>query len=411
MPLTSNLVQPLNFVLFDILLISAVYHLTSDIGGRLNDLSLRNGRPQRLLISCPPLIGGGLVSTRRVHVTTLLFIRVVGLALILVSELTIEGNSRDVLRPTQAQVVAPGAILNFTLDDYQRSVIRRTGCLGTVDGRMYYGRIMNRQCVLDVDRVHKDAVKLDLELVIRNMSLGRIERERVREGRKFPIKEFYCENGLMQCEIIRGFLLKEACRGVIHYNGTTYIADNGALWPNMPVEPTEARIIENHDWRDDRWFDAALLDIFPVVDSIHAVYGAANQNLTVNEKVSVNQTDISLFWFVALGAKVFLVLILGVVSFVLWRYGCRVVMNDEQGLTDLVRRNIEDNDPRLTRVGEPQIFLKAVRSEHNRGRLRVVASGRPGYTNLYNSTEKYENLDNPFVNYTADSVNTPHVFL
>lgn len=58
----SNSATIVNFIVFDVALISLVYLLTEDVVGRMNDRTLRDGKPHRLYILCPPVLGGGLCS-------------------------------------------------------------------------------------------------------------------------------------------------------------------------------------------------------------------------------------------------------------------------------------------------------------------------------------------------------------
>ncbi len=90
--LPSNMVNLINFVIFDILLISLVFFLTTEISGRLNYLSLSDGNPRRLEIRCPPILGGGLCSTSRLRMHCLFFLRFLAFVLIFASNF---GNRRS----------------------------------------------------------------------------------------------------------------------------------------------------------------------------------------------------------------------------------------------------------------------------------------------------------------------------
>ncbi len=375
LPISSKLVQPLNFAVFDIVLISLVFHFSSDVAGRLNDVVLRHGAPERLHINCPPVIGGGLVSTRKVHVALLLLVRVVGLALILASELTLNGITQRVDFTVQDKLMQAGQVTNFSREQYQHSIIRRTSCIASNGTLMYYGLVIGdkNECVTDLDVVFDKAVRFGLDIVNETMGLGKILRRR-RRGR---LHEIYHERGIMQCENIGGKLNNDSCRAVLKFNNVTYLSESGAVRPAMPDEPTEARIIENHDWQDDRWFDGGLIELdFNLVDAIHAVYGASVQNTTITLKRGENRTDVSVLWLAALLGKVLIVVALALAIVVLRAKGYRVVVNDERRLVELLRRRIEEADPRLTRDGEPNIFLNAARQPSRR--LHIVAAGHPG---------------------------------
>ena len=368
------LVQPLNFAIFDIVLISLVFHFSSDVAGRLNDGILRHGSPERLHINSPPVIGGGLVSTRKFHVFLLLFVRIVGLALILASELTLNGVTAQVPHRVTADVMVPGSVRNFTREQYQESVIRRTGCSATYNDSIYYGMVVDKKCITDVNLVFKDSLKLSTFIINRTIGFGAFVHTRRRED----VAEIWYERGIMQCRYFEGEIMNKSCRGVFRTDNVTYLSELGAIRPNMTDEPTQARVIDNYDWRDERWLEGVFIESdINMVDAIHAVYGAAQRNMEVTLNRAESHTLVSVLWLVALICKILIVLALaGAIVLLKWK-GYRVVVNDERRLVELLRRRIEEADPRLTRDGESNIFLNASRQSSNR-RLHIVAAGSPG---------------------------------
>lgn len=393
LPVESNLANAVNFVIFDIILISLVFHLTSDVSGRLNDADLHTGEPRRLFLTSPPVIGGGLCSTRPFRAGVLLFARILGLFLILATNLTITGKSDALVTTKLAEVVVPGSLANFSVEDTETSMLRRAECLGSastnlsasgeLENILFYGEIRNEVCEVDKELVFRDSVKFSQKLLKYNLSTGSCTRneERVRNG--FRAALFYCETARVLClfdEFIPERVSLRTCRGLVLNNGVTYMADEGTIWPEMPREESEARIVSGIDWRDDRWFDSIFtMSSSTIEDNIHATYGAFVANRTIKVRKEVPKTKISALWFAAFSLKLLIVIILAIFSLHLWRRGFRTVAHDEKRIAELLRRRIEQNDPRLTIRDElmPSIYLNADRSN---GRLQVYAAGRPGAT-------------------------------
>lgn len=389
-PVESNLANALNFLIFDVVLISLVFHLTSDVSGRLNDADLSAGEPRVLFFTSPPVIGGGLCTTRPFRASLLLFARILGLLLILVTNLTIGGKSEAVLRTQRAEVVVPGSLENFTVEDTEISMLRRSGCLGSastnfstdgvIENITFYGEIRNDECEVDKELVFPKAVKFSQRLVKYNISTGNCVRNEERERNNIRVALFYCDTARIGClfDYFRPERpLLRTCRGVIWSNGLTYIADEGTVWPEMPREEAEARLVSGIDWRDDQWFDSIFtMPSVSMEDNLHATYGAFLENRTVTVRKELPRTDISAFWFAALALKLLIVAILGVTSFSLWKQGFETVAHDERRIAQILRRRIEQNDPRLTVRNDfmPNIYLNAGRRDN--GRLHVFASGR-----------------------------------
>ncbi len=389
----SNLANAMNFLIFDIILISLVFHLTSDVSGRLNYADLNAGEPRRLFLTSPPVIGGGLCSTRPIRAGLLLFARVLGMLLILATNLTINGRSLPALERKSVELVIPGSLSNFTEEGAEISMLRRAGCLGTanhelspiegVENITFYGEIRDQVCEVDKELVFRNSVKFSQKLLKYNLTAGSCVRNEKRVRDQIPVALYFCEFGRLAClfdPTNPPRVLLRSCRGIVFNNNLTYMADEGTLWPEMPREESEARIVSGIDWKDDLWFDSVFkMQHSPIEDILHATYGAQVANRTVTVRKESPRTDISAFWFVALALKVAIVVLLGLMSFHLWRQGFRTVAHDERRIAELLRRRIEDNDPRLTVRQDlmPNIYLNAERSS---GKLQIYAAGRPGAT-------------------------------
>lgn len=375
--------------------------LTLAFAGRFNDSDLRSGEPRRLYLASPPVLGGGLCSTHRVRAIILLLVRLLGLALILVSNIAIKGASPPVPRQANVTLVVPRSVSDLTAEDVQESVLLRTGCTGTINDTMrledgpetvvYYGEIRNDECLVDRNVVYEKAVKFSQRIIFENMTTGNCTRyNRVDIKRKtgnISTAQYWCEHARIQC----GFeatdtdrVNLDTCRGFVHKDGIVYMTDEGAAWPLMPSEGTEARMISGYNWQDDRWFNVSIVqkETHSIEDAINAIYGAGNETTLVRTLNPEQITVVRPTWFLALALKILLVLLLFAVNTTLKRKGYQPVAHDEQRLTQLIRRRLEENDPRLTihngRDNTPSIFINAQRDESSG--LLVYAAGRPGAT-------------------------------
>lgn len=390
---SSNWINVINFLIFDIALISSVYFLTSDVMGRLNDAALRDGQPHRLIISSPPVLGGGLCSTHRVRVSLLLMARLLGLVLILATNLTIKGKTEFETKSVQRQVYVLGNVSTFSEDQFEEAVINRTGCLGNRNfslepGRpnetvAYYGEIRDTGCVTDVSLV-RDPISLATDVINENMTTGLCPEYHLRTRNDIAAAEFFCETGTVQClmSLLDPQIVDlRTCRAIIQRDNATFIAEEGAPWPEMPFEGTEARLVSGIDFRDRFWLDAIFINQDSIADAIHAAHFAVTASRQVLEQVEREVTLVSPLWFAAFGLKFILVLVLAITSLVLMRAGYRTVAHDEQRLAELLRLRLEENNPRLTQGSPgsagPTIYLTAQPGPQHSGMI-VSAVGRPG---------------------------------
>lgn len=128
--LPSAYLNILNFFVFDVALITLVYLLTEDVMGRMNDWTLRDGKPHRLFIICPPVLGGGLCSTSRLRALFFLLARLIGLCLILASGFAIEGKSRLEFFFVNRNIFVRGNLSTIAdAETFQEKAILRSSCL------------------------------------------------------------------------------------------------------------------------------------------------------------------------------------------------------------------------------------------------------------------------------------------
>eukprot|EP00171_Calliarthron_tuberculosum_P013884 IDg13884t1 len=150
----SSYLNVANFLVFEVLIISFVFFLTSDISGRLNYRSLLTGEAKRLFVLSPPLLGGGLCSTSVLSAALMLVIRAFALLIVLGTALSMDGRTINVRRTHEALVYVPTPITkNITFRDFAAAVSRRGSCQTTQDGFIYFGIIYagnSTKCEVDV---------------------------------------------------------------------------------------------------------------------------------------------------------------------------------------------------------------------------------------------------------------------
>lgn len=393
----STWVNVANFVVFDIFLVSLLYFVTTDVAGRFNHRDIRSGDSCQLFLVSPPLIGGGLGSTSSLRTALLLFVRLFGLGLIFVSNLTINGKSVVAITDKNVTLVAPGSVANFSEQELEESRLLRQDCWVTIQnksnevGILAYGEIRDGKCELEQPGVVENAVQISMGVTLRNVTTGKCRRyeERVRrfdDGIDMRKAVFWCENGNLVCGFDQEIPEKvdlENCLAWIEYKNITYIAEgflsfDNAVWPEMPEEAIGAIAAKNLDVFNEEWLSENLFGPgISVIDTVHTVYGAGRETRTVKVNNTRLVTTVSPFWFVALGLKVILTLLLTFASISLWALGYRPMANDEKNLAKMLQNLIDENHIHhgsSTQNDTSSIYLVAQLSDFN-NRVNVYAIG------------------------------------
>lgn len=378
----STSVNILNFVVFDVALITLVYLLTADVAGRLNDRSLRDGNPRRLLILCPPVLGGGLCSTNRVRALLLLLVRLIGLGLILLSGLAIKGGARAELFHERANALTHGnTSMVHGADSLDEKVFLRSSFQGSriKGGRttLHYGELREVQkggkptleCITDPALLTGTVVEFDTRIRNVTVTTGPSCKSRKRTNlRHQTVADFFRTSATLTCLFDRGDDQPNIkfCRGVLRHAGDTYIVEEGAAWPQMPAEPTELRWVRGLPVSDTFWLDAALLGVdMSMKDVIDTSFSAHLQRRVVRKRRIVGFTVIHPFWFAALALKILLICALASSSALLKRSGFHPAAHDEASLSVLLHTAIEEKSwPEMRKPGPEVggIFLNAHRT-------------------------------------------------
>lgn len=140
----STYLNILNFLIFDVALITLVYLLTEDVMGRMNNRALRDGKPHRLFMICPPVLDGGLCTTNRRLAHFLLLARLIWLGLALSSGLAIKRNSRPEYFYANGSVLLRGNISSV-----EERLFLRSGCQDYRPGTVRAEGVSKLECITD----------------------------------------------------------------------------------------------------------------------------------------------------------------------------------------------------------------------------------------------------------------------
>ncbi len=341
--LPSNLVNLFNFIIFDILLISVVFYLTTEISGRLNYLSLSNGSPRKLEIQCPPLLGGGLCSTSRVRMYCLFFLRFLAFALIFASNLAIDGVSKNEIITKFGVRRVPGSLDILTYQKFKRLVDLRLSCQIARKGFVYFGELReNDRCERDVSLL-SDPVAFSLNLQRIDVKPRLCKIQETAEAADVTLRDYRCENARIQClvpNVSRFDPDPRGCLAVMEDRGTTYgcsvlVKEVDGVWTG------ECRVIRNFRVKDDRWFGAFAKGTATFYASIGITTIARTENTTLKfQGEEKDVTQVHYAWFVLFGAKVCLALALAGVTAYLVGIGARCVVHDEKSLASLLSATV-----------------------------------------------------------------------
>lgn len=151
-PVASDVLNLVNFLIFDVALASSVFALTGDIAGLVNSASALSGSGNRLRPFNPPFVGVGLTCTRKNTYRLLALTRAVVMAAVLATTFLIEGRSCEIETRRKLPVVAPvpGKVLpTWKQVEIRRLTLQRRSCMGRAGDETYYGELrLNRSCEL-----------------------------------------------------------------------------------------------------------------------------------------------------------------------------------------------------------------------------------------------------------------------
>lgn len=352
----SNWANVANFVLFDVVLVSLAFTLTADVTGRLNDAALRDGTPRTLYLLSPPVVGGGLCGTQCARVRAMAAVRLLVLVLVLLSNVCIRGASVPTRVRARARVLVEGTLRSLDPPSFADALIVRAGCQRSMKNVSFYGDLIVdddglTRCITDRDLV-ENAPTFSRQLEQTRLATGpcglKLRERWPGAPRIAPINaiaEMHCRSATLSCYVYEGQVLNATCRGFVRSKYSTYLCNDGAVFPERPIMGAMCRLVSNVDWKSTAWMDAAFLAPFPVsmIDAVHAMYAARTEIRDIYVRVDRQFTTVRQLWALVLAILVLLVSSVAFISIVLRLRGLRAVAHDEHGLAEMLRNQIADD--------------------------------------------------------------------
>lgn len=354
---SSNWFNALNFVLFDLILLSCLFQLTADISGCLNERSIRNAHQCALYVTCPPLLGGGLSGTSPRRSTVLLFIRLLGLVLVLCSNFMVGGGSTMEKVPRNATVLSIGTLDGLDIEQTMRAHMRRMSCQGLTNTTVYFGELRNgTECELDrsviAPPVEFSKYLTNVSFVVNDCNDTRISLWN--QNRSHHV----CSNTVMQCAIVRD---SSVCQGVVHLSGNlSLVCPMNSLRKGANIN-TKCQKVWNIAYKSRGWLGGQRISFSNILDLIFASYGAGQQVQEVYVQREIPYTTINKYWLFFMFIKSTVLVSLLLYSLYLRIRGWRPRLNDEAAFLQLIESSspssLPDDLPEFV-PASPRVYLR-----------------------------------------------------
>lgn len=223
----SNFVTVVNFLIFEVLLISLVFLFTTDISARLNYLSIIDGSSKPLHVISPPILGGGLCSTSRNRALTMLAIRAVAVTLILGASLTIDGDKKSVIDTRTALIRVPGYIpSSLTIEGFAEAISNRSSCQVTKDGYIYHGILYaNGFCESDIS-VLQNTIRVHGKPEPISFSLPNCQSKPFEHTKNRIVHWFDCAQSRIACFVSgSSSITADSCIGTVKTANASYMCN------------------------------------------------------------------------------------------------------------------------------------------------------------------------------------------
>ena len=407
MPLPSDWANFINTVIFEFLLLTFIFHLTSDVCARLNHLVLVDGSVRDLVVVSPPLIGGGLISTNRKRSMFMLALRGLSIFLIFGSALTIDGESetKKVFSTKLVRTTADVPV-NTTAKLIDDLVDLRMTCTTTENDSMVFGRLDNDgYCETNLllleraIRIKNEATPTDINLSFPSgCHHNETVLEEFQDGRKYSRVTYSCKEDVQKASIfctrmaiknddkayhlcMGSFKLSESKWALCEY------ADDKHPHLSISIKGL-CHAAENLDDEQDRWpkisipllspLSPRIPDNFTIIDLIGAVSVIGVKSRVIPSFERRDSTNIDEIWFLCLTIKLILVVSLASSSIWLRRKGAKPVLKNDQALIELLRQNL--NDSFGARSGDQRQTIYLHLRTTGDGTRNVWASSVPNYS-------------------------------
>lgn len=352
----SHYINVINFIIFEVVLITAIFFLTADVSGRLNFLSLISGEDKKLVVISPPILGGGICSTSFPRAICMLLVRGLGVFLIFGTALTIDGETKEFIKEHSATVRVPARITDsISRQVFRQAISNRTSCQVFNSGFIYHGLLYsNSRCEYNIklDVVKKQIrYSSDSELVSLKADTCKVSNKTNDENLFFETLK--CSNAVIFCiHLSKIDFPKEKklqkwqnhpnwCRGILYAEKHEYICSafesrEDMIWTGQCRRSFNVRTVKDYWLRSPYVSDAEIIDVIGGI----SVLGEEKKNVQFIKMESV--TTVNKIWGGILALKVLIVVSLLCISIVLKRKGAKCVMNDENCLAHLLRSSVRE---------------------------------------------------------------------
>ncbi len=398
--ISSDWTNVVNAIIFEILLITIIFFLTSDVCARLNYLALADGSVQDLVVMSPPLVGGGVISTSRQRSLLMIAMRSFAIFLIFGTALTIDGDTIPVLLTNTKTVYSPANLSNpnTTLAAVTKLVNLRYTCTVSYNNSMVFGRLdEDGYCETDGELL-KNAISIhsDLEPTSVMFSSGcqhttipygaAGQTEYVvsmceQDSRKATAFCFHFRmNGVVQfSECVASLQLSTTKFAVCEY------FDDLLEGPSVSIS-ADCHPASNLGAVQDFWPSAMGIAKRPtIIDMIAAVSVASTENREVHKFEERDVTRVHHMWFLCFVIKLALLVLLGVLSIRLRSKGARRILNDDRALLALLKQKLDDWIGVSNTQEQPTIYLHMQTNQD--GERNVWASTMPNYNATVNNPQ------------------------
>lgn len=197
-PLPSEAVSLINFLVLDIFLLSYIMHMSGLLAGHANHYMLRSRRKLHLVAFDIPLVGGGIVMARNWRRLLFILLRLSVVAAVAVCNFGLEGRSARIFAERDVNIRAPG-LLSDPFATIFSVTEPRIHCHNSTHDKDYkLGLVADGRCYRDViDHVHVYVSSLGPSVEKIQASAKDCRKEV--HGEEFPLTVYRCDAADLVC--------------------------------------------------------------------------------------------------------------------------------------------------------------------------------------------------------------------
>lgn len=352
--LESNWSVITNTIFFEVILANVLFYLTADVCARLNYLSLCDGSVQKVYVQAPPLLNGGIISTNRRRTILMIALRGFGIALILGTTLTIDGDSVSREEKLTKKVRVPAPLSNETsTEDIKKLLALRFSCAVSVENALVFGRLDDDNYCETNSSLLTESVRITIPLVPLNFSASTGCSNVVTnltEYQKFMTTR--CEQGERKATVLcyssgdfsEPDLAQTRCAGTFMVNKSNGYACDG--FEGLYNESSISLSITCHLAKNLNGIHNIWPTVFPkfgsvsIIDLLGVVSVAAHGEREVIRNVKFDITRVHSMWLLCLTLKLLIISVLALVSAWLRAKKTKRVLHDDRELLLLLRKRL-----------------------------------------------------------------------